>query len=141
MKYEFDLICIGLGPAGMAVSAMGAEMGLKVCTIEKNRIGGECMNIGCIPSKSLLKISEFRNAQVKLKEMGLLDEAAKPEIKVPFPRISEYLEYISSKKTLKMFEKVHLIIGEGTGKFCRSSHGNCEWKDDYGPEDFYRLRD
>ncbi len=117
MKYEFDLICIGLGPAGMAVSAMGAEMGLKVCTIEKNKIGGECMNIGCIPSKSLLKISEFCTAQLKLKEMGLLDEAAKPEIRVPFPRISEYLEYISSKKTLKMFEKVHLILGKGPASF------------------------
>ena len=39
MKYDFDLVCIGLGPAGMAVSAMGAEMGLKVCAIEKNKIG------------------------------------------------------------------------------------------------------
>ena len=59
MKYDFDLICIGLGPAGMAVSAMAAEMGLKVCAIEKNRIGGECMTVGCIPSKSILRISKF----------------------------------------------------------------------------------
>ena len=61
MKYDFDLICIGLGPAGMAVSAMGAEMGLKVCAIEKNKIGGECMNVGCIPSKALLRISNSRH--------------------------------------------------------------------------------
>ena len=42
MEYDFDIICIGLGPAGMAVSVMGSEMGLKVCAIEKNKIGGEC---------------------------------------------------------------------------------------------------
>ena len=78
------------------------------------------MNIGCIPSKSLLKIAEFRTAQLKLKEMGLLDNAVKPEIRVPFPKISEYLEYISSKKTLKMFEKVHLILGEGPASFVDS---------------------
>lgn len=117
MKYDFDLICIGLGPAGMAVSIMGSEMGLNVCTIEKNRIGGECMNIGCIPSKSLLKISEFRHAALKLQEMELLENPQPPQIKAPFPKISEYLEYISSKKTLKMFEKVNLILGEGPASF------------------------
>ena len=44
--YNYDLIVIGLGPAGMAVSIMGSEMGLKVCAIEKHKIGGECMNVG-----------------------------------------------------------------------------------------------
>ena len=117
MKYEFDLICIGLGPAGMAVSIMGSEMGLNVCTIEKDRIGGECMNIGCIPSKSLLRISKYRHAPLKLEEMGLLDNAEIPDVKNPFPRISEYLQYISSKKTMKMFEKVHLILGKGAASF------------------------
>jgi len=68
MKYDFDLICIGLGPAGMAVSAMGAEMGLKVCGIEKNKIGGECMNVGCIPSKSLLRIAKYRHSFIKLQQ-------------------------------------------------------------------------
>ena len=40
MKYEYDVIVIGLGPAGMAVSIMGAEMGLKVCAIEKHKVAG-----------------------------------------------------------------------------------------------------
>ena len=120
MRYDFDLICIGLGPAGMAVSAMGAEMGLKVCTIEKNKVGGECMNVGCIPSKSLLKISEYRNSTAKLEEMGLLEEAEKPAIKAPFPRIAGYLDYISNTKTLKMFKKVNLILNEGSASFVDS---------------------
>ena len=119
MKYDFDLICIGLGPAGMAVSVMGAEMGLKVCAIEKHKIGGECMNVGCIPSKSLLRISKFRHSSSKLKEMGLL-EGEIPNIKSPFLKIANYLGYISDKKTLKMFEKVNLIIGEGTASFIDS---------------------
>ena len=49
MKYDFDIISIGLGPAGMAVSAMGAEMGLKVCAIEKNKLPpilGERLRLG-----------------------------------------------------------------------------------------------
>ncbi len=116
MKYNFDLICIGLGPAGMAVSAMGAEMGLKVCAIEKNKIGGECMNVGCIPSKSLLRISKLRYSASKLREMGLM-EGEMQDIKAPFPKIAGYLDYISNKKTLKMFDKVTLILNEGSASF------------------------
>ena len=119
MKYEFDLICIGLGPAGMAVSVMGAEMGLKVCGIEKDKIGGECMNVGCIPSKSLLRIAKYRHSFLKLKEMGL-SEGIMPNIKSPFLKINNYLDYISEKKTLKMFDKVELIMGKGEASFIDS---------------------
>jgi len=119
MRYDFDLICIGLGPAGMAVSAMGAEMGLKVCAIEKNKIGGECMNVGCIPSKSLLRISKFRHSASKLREMGLM-EGELPDIKSPFSKIAGYLDYISDKKTLKMFDKVTLVLSEGSASFVDS---------------------
>jgi len=119
MKYDFDLICIGLGPAGMAVSVMGAKMGLKVCAIEKNKVGGECMNVGCIPSKSLLRISKLKHSASKLKEMGLL-EGEMPGIKAPFPKIAGYLNYISDEKTLNMFDKVTLILGEGSANFVDS---------------------
>ena len=119
MKYDFDLICIGLGPAGMAVSIMGAEMGLKVCGIEKNKIGGECMNVGCIPSKSLLRIAKYKHSFLKLKEMGL-SEGLMPKINSPFSKINNYLDYISEKKTLKMFDKVELILGKGEASFIDS---------------------
>ena len=119
MKYDFDLICIGLGPAGMAVSIMGAEMGLKVCGIEKNKIGGECMNVGCIPSKSLLRIAKYRHSFLKLKEMDL-SEGLMPKINSPFSKINNYLDYISEKKTLKMFDKVELILGKGEASFIDS---------------------
>ncbi|HMA76734.1 MAG TPA: FAD-dependent oxidoreductase, partial [Candidatus Krumholzibacteriaceae bacterium] len=116
MKYDFDLVCIGLGPAGMAVSVMAAEMGLKVCAVEKEKIGGECMNVGCIPSKSLLRISKMKNAAAKLKDMGLA-ENGETEISEPFTKIDEYLKFISDKKTIKMFKKVELILGEGHASF------------------------
>ncbi|HOR42888.1 MAG TPA: NAD(P)/FAD-dependent oxidoreductase [Atribacterota bacterium] len=120
MKYDFDLICIGLGPAGMAVSAMGAEMGLKVCSIEKNKVGGECMNVGCIPSKSLVRMAKYRYSYIKLKEMGL-EEGEMPGVKSPFAKINEYLEYINKEKNLKMLDKVTLILGEGEASFVDSN--------------------
>jgi len=116
MKYDYDIICIGLGPAGMAVSVMGSEMGLKICAIEKNKIGGECMNVGCIPSKSLLRMGKTRKIFDKLESMEL-EAVVKPGIKKPFNRIQDYLTYINEKKTVGMFKKVDLRLQEGDASF------------------------
>ena len=116
MGYTYDMIVIGLGPAGMAVSAMASEMGLNVCAVEKNRIGGECMNVGCIPSKSLLRIANYRSSPAKLHKMGLAD-LPKPDINQPFNRIQQYLKFIRDKKTIKMFDKVHLVYQKGPAVF------------------------
>jgi len=79
----------------------------------------KCMNVGCIPSKSLLRISKLRHSISRLKEMGLV-EGEMPDIKSPFSKIDGYLDYISSKKTLKMFDKVTLILNEGSASFVDS---------------------
>ncbi|MDD4896866.1 MAG: FAD-dependent oxidoreductase [Atribacterota bacterium] len=91
-------------------------MGLKVCGIEKNKIGGECMNVGCIPSKSLLRIAKYRHSFIKLQEMGLA-EGSIAGVKSPFEKINEYLDYIAEEKNMKMFDKVTLILGEGEASF------------------------
>ncbi len=119
MKYDYDLITIGLGPAGMAVSVMGSEMGLKVCAIEKNKVGGECMNVGCIPSKALLRMAKARSAFDKLPRMELA-ETPKPEIVRPFKRIADHLDYISDKKTMKMFDRVDMVYQQGPAAFVDS---------------------
>ena len=116
MKYDYDLITIGLGPAGMAVSIMASEMGLKVCAIEKNKVGGECMNVGCIPSKALLRMAKYRNAFDKLTKMGLLD-SPKPQPNRSFEIIQNHLKYISDTKTMKMFDKVEMIYQKGPAQF------------------------
>ena len=57
---EFDLIIIGSGPGGYVCAIRAAQLGLKVCCVEKRKtLGGTCLNIGCIPSKSLLHASQI----------------------------------------------------------------------------------
>lgn len=115
-SYDYDIAVIGLGPAGMSVAIMGSEMGLKVCAIEKHKVGGECMNVGCIPSKALLKIAETRHAVHKNGVMGLGD-GREAVILDPFTKIDNHLKYISEKKTLGMFKKTHLMLGVGSAEF------------------------
>jgi len=115
MKYDYDLIVIGLGPAGMAVSIMGAEMGLSVCAIEKNNIGGECMNVGCIPSKALLRMGKVRHLTTRMADYEL-SETPEPDVLKPFEQIAEQLNFISEKKTIGMFDRVDLIYRQGAAR-------------------------
>jgi pyruvate/2-oxoglutarate dehydrogenase complex dihydrolipoamide dehydrogenase (E3) component len=116
LRYDYDVLTIGLGPAGMAVSAMAAEMGLRVCAVERDRIGGECMNVGCIPSKALLRTASLRHAVERFGEMELSSRKA-PDVLRPFDRIRERIEFINSRKTLRMFDRVDLVLGEGAASF------------------------
>ncbi len=57
---EFDLVIIGGGPGGYVAAIRAAQLGLKVACVEKRgKLGGTCLNVGCIPSKALLQSSEF----------------------------------------------------------------------------------
>ncbi len=116
---KYDIIVIGMGPAGMAVSAMGSAMGLKVLAIEKNKVGGECLNVGCIPSKALLKAAEAYNTAFNLRKYGIeLDVSTKS--KDPMNVVREKISGINNKKLMKAFEKVDLDINKGNAEFADS---------------------
>ena len=55
---NFDLIVIGAGPGGYVASIRAAQLGMKVACVEKEYLGGTCLNVGCIPSKAMLDSSE-----------------------------------------------------------------------------------
>jgi pyruvate/2-oxoglutarate dehydrogenase complex dihydrolipoamide dehydrogenase (E3) component len=59
---DFDLVVIGAGAAGLSVTALSAALGLKVALIERGRMGGDCLNYGCIPSKALLAAAHAADA-------------------------------------------------------------------------------
>lgn len=59
MKYNYNIIVIGGGSAGLVVASSGATLGAKVALVEKNKMGGDCLNTGCVPSKSFLKTAHL----------------------------------------------------------------------------------
>ena len=73
MNNNFDVIVIGSGPGGYVCAIRCSQLGLKTaCIEEKKSLGGTCLNLGCIPSKSLLNASEmFHKAQKEFKNLGI----------------------------------------------------------------------
>ena len=66
MSFEFDVVVLGAGPGGYVAAIRAAQLGKKVAIIEKRYWGGVCLNVGCIPTKSLLRNAEL--AHIVLKE-------------------------------------------------------------------------
>ncbi|MGE0419834.1 MAG: NAD(P)/FAD-dependent oxidoreductase, partial [Acetobacteraceae bacterium] len=68
---DFDLIVIGAGAAGLSVTAGAAQLGVKVALVERDRMGGDCLNIGCVPSKALLAASHAARAARAADRFGI----------------------------------------------------------------------
>jgi dihydrolipoamide dehydrogenase len=73
MEENFDLIIIGGGPGGYVCAIRAAQLGLKTACVEyRKTLGGTCLNVGCIPSKSLLHASEmFHKTQKEFDKLGI----------------------------------------------------------------------
>ncbi|GHC43256.1 dihydrolipoyl dehydrogenase [Neogemmobacter tilapiae] len=67
----FDMIVIGAGPGGYVAAIRGAQLGLKVAIVEREHLGGICLNWGCIPTKALLRSAEVFHLMHRAKEFGL----------------------------------------------------------------------
>ena len=80
---SYDLIVIGAGPGGYVCAIRAAQLGMKVACVEKReKLGGTCLNIGCIPSKALLHASErYEGAQHHLKDLGIEVSGVKLDLK------------------------------------------------------------
>jgi dihydrolipoamide dehydrogenase len=71
---SFDMIVIGAGPGGYVAAIRGAQLGLKVAIVEREHMGGICLNWGCIPTKAMLRSSEVFHLMHRAKEFGLKAE-------------------------------------------------------------------
>jgi dihydrolipoamide dehydrogenase len=68
---SYDLIVIGSGPGGYVAAIRAAQLGMNVCIIERENLGGICLNWGCIPTKAMLRSSEVFHLMHRAKEFGL----------------------------------------------------------------------
>jgi dihydrolipoamide dehydrogenase len=68
---SFDIIVIGAGPGGYVAAIRGAQLGMKVAVVEREHLGGICLNWGCIPTKAMLRSSEVFHLMHRAKEFGL----------------------------------------------------------------------
>src|SRR5438132_10336540 len=83
-SYDYDVVVLGGGPGGYRAAIRSAQLGMKVACIERDRLGGICLNWGCIPTKALLKNAEiYHTMQIAPEEWGI----AYDNLRVDFSRV------------------------------------------------------
>lgn len=118
MANEFDVVIIGGGPGGYVAAIKAAQLGLKTACIEKRgRLGGTCLNVGCIPSKALLQSShKFEEAQNHLAEHGVEIAEAKLNLAKMMERKSKIVENLG-KGIEGLFAKNKVTYIKGHASF------------------------
>jgi pyruvate/2-oxoglutarate dehydrogenase complex dihydrolipoamide dehydrogenase (E3) component len=84
---DFDLAVIGAGAAGLSVTAIASQLGLRVALIERDRMGGDCLNFGCVPSKALLAASHAATAASNAARFGV----RLPEPQIDWPAVQRHV--------------------------------------------------
>ena len=127
----YDVAIIGSGPGGYVAAIRCAQLGMKTALVEKySTLGGTCLNVGCIPSKSLLDSSHhYEDAQKHFAEHGIEIEG---EIKINFKQMIDRKASVVEQTTKGidyLMNKNNIDIFEGLGSYIDATHIKIEGKD------------
>jgi dihydrolipoamide dehydrogenase len=118
---SYDLIVIGAGPGGYVAAIRGAQLGLSVVVVEREHLGGICLNWGCIPTKAMLRSSEVFHLMHRAKEFGLKADNVSYDLDAVVKRSRQVAGQLSGGiGHLLKKNKVAVVMGEaklaGKGK-------------------------
>jgi dihydrolipoamide dehydrogenase len=121
MSTKFDLCVIGSGPGGYVAAIRAAQLGLKVVCIEKENLGGICLNWGCIPTKALLRSAEVLETCYRASEFGIQVEKVGFDFEAIIKRsrgisakISKGVAYLLKKNKVEHMQGTAKLGGAGT---------------------------
>lgn len=115
---QFDLIIIGSGPGGYVAAIRASQLGLKVAIVERESLGGICLNWGCIPTKALLKSASVFEYLSHAADYGIKVEGASADFNAMIKRSRDVAEGMS-KGVQFLMKKNKITVINGTGKLAR----------------------
>ncbi|MFA7449680.1 MAG: FAD-dependent oxidoreductase [Bacilli bacterium] len=114
----YDIIVLGAGPGGYVAAIKGAQLGAKVLLIEKEKVGGICLNHGCIPTKTLLKSAKVYKTVLEASTFGVeIDGKAKVNLTKMMARKNKVVSQLTNGISyLLKKNKVDVVNGYGEVK-------------------------
>ena len=112
---KYDVVIIGTGPGGYETAIRATQLGFKTAVVEKDKLGGVCLNIGCIPTKALLKSAELMEYAAHFDAYGL---TLSSPVKADFPQVVSRSRGVADKMNkgvqfLMKKNKIDVIFGHG----------------------------
>jgi len=117
-KFDYNLLVIGAGAAGLVTSYIGAAVKAKVGLIERHKMGGDCLNTGCVPSKALLRSAKINHYIGSASKYGLKDSSAEVDFAAVMERVQDIIKAIEPHDSVERYTDlgVECLQGQATLK-------------------------
>lgn len=120
-NYDFDLLIIGSGGAAFSAAIQASSHGAKVAMVERGTIGGTCVNIGCVPSKNMLRAGEINHLAASNPFLGLNTSAGPVDMKVLIDRKNELVGDLRQHKYVDLIDEYGFELIQGEARFVNES--------------------
>jgi len=117
MKYDYQIIVIGAGSGGLVVASGAAAIGAKVALVEGDKMGGDCLNTGCVPSKTFLRSAHVSDMIKHSSEFGLKAEVSQTNIEQVMNRVHSVIKAIEPHDSQERYEGLGVDVFKGYGVF------------------------
>jgi dihydrolipoamide dehydrogenase len=114
MAERFDLAVLGGGPGGYVAAIRAAQLGLNVALVEREQLGGVCLNRGCIPTKALLASAGVYSAIARAEEFGVTVEGVRADVPAMFRRKDEVVARLR-RGVEALLKKRKVVVHAGSG--------------------------
>lgn len=112
-----DICVIGAGSGGLSVAAGAVQMGAEVVLIEKDKMGGDCLNTGCVPSKALLGAAKHAQAFRNSGPFGITPATPDIDFAAAMAHVSEVIQGIEPHDSVERFESLGVNVIKGVARF------------------------
>jgi len=126
---HYDVAILGAGPGGYVAAIRAGQLGLKTVLIEKDKVGGTCLHVGCIPTKSLLETAEVLLLSRKAGEFGVRVSESTLDLKTAMDRKDRIVKK-GQMGTESLLKKNKVTTLKGVGRF--TGRGKLEVRDPSG---------
>jgi len=115
-KFDYNLIVLGAGSGGLISAYIAAAVKAKVALIEADKMGGDCLNHGCVPSKALIKAAKVAETVRQARKFGIIAEPPKVDFPRVMTRIQEVIQHIEPNDSIARYTSLGVDCIQGYGK-------------------------
>ncbi|WP_440997966.1 FAD-dependent oxidoreductase [Arhodomonas sp. SL1] len=112
-SFDRDLVVIGAGSGGLVSAYIGAAVNAKVSLVEKNEMGGDCLNTGCVPSKALLRSARFIDQARRSREFGIRSTSVEFDFSEIMERVQGVIRQVAPHDSVERFEGLGVDVIQG----------------------------
>ncbi|TNJ01063.1 FAD-dependent oxidoreductase [Aeromonas veronii] len=115
-RYDYNLLVIGAGAGGLVTSYIAAAVKAKVALIEKHKMGGDCLNSGCVPSKALIRSARFAAEQRKADELRFSPSHSRADFAAVMARVTEVIKEVEPHDSIERYQGLGVECIEGEAR-------------------------